>query len=280
MSSIRPSRKTPPPEITAITPPLTPPSESSQLPANPVPASGSVPENYVAYTLRTSKPLPPVTWQNFWTELNWLNVVILSITPALTIYGLYTTKVVWKTALFSVFYYFATGLGMFVLTLSSCLPAYPSLGITAGYHRLWAHRSYNASRPLEYFLAITGAGAVQGSIKWWARGHRAHHRYTDTDLDPYGAHHGLLWSHIGWMVVKPRRKPGVADISDLSKNHVVRWQHRWYLTLLILMAFAVPTLVAGLGWGDWRGGMYYAGATRLMFVHHVSFSFPSSHAFT
>ncbi|KAF8488071.1 hypothetical protein JB92DRAFT_3018269 [Gautieria morchelliformis] len=249
MSSIRPSRKTPPPEITAITPPLTPPAKSTQLPAG-----DSVPENYVAYTLRTSKPLPPVTWQNFWTELNWLNVVILSITPALTIHGLYTTKVVWKTALFSVFYYFLTG-----------------LGITAGYHRLWAHRSYNASKPLEYFLAITGAGAVQGSIKWWARGHRAHHRYTDTDLDPYGAHHGLLWSHIGWMVVKPRRKPGVADISDLSKNNIVRWQHRWYLTLLILMAFAVPTLVAGLGWGDWRGGMYYAGATRLMFVHHSTF---------
>lgn len=145
-------------------------------------------------------------------------------------------------------------------------------GITAGYHRLWAHRSYNATKFLQYFLAVAGAGAVQGSIKWWARGHRAHHRYTDTDLDPYGAHHGLLWSHIGWMIVKPRRKPGVADISDLSKNHVVRWQHRWYLTLLITMAVVVPTLVAGLGWGDWRGGMFYAGATRLMFVHHVRFS--------
>ena len=50
------------------------------------------------------------------------------------------------------------------------------LGITAGYHRLWAHRAYNASMPLQYFLALGGSGAVEGSIRWWSRGHRAHHR--------------------------------------------------------------------------------------------------------
>lgn len=70
-------------------------------------------------------------------------------------------------------------------------------------------------------------------------------------------------------MVKPRRKPGVADVSDLSKNAIVRWQHKHYLALLLTMGLAVPTLVAGLGWGDWRGGFFYAGAARLMFVHHV-----------
>ena len=35
-------------------------------------------------------------------------------------------------------------------------------GITAGYHRLWAHRSYNASKPLQYFLAM--AGTEEGVI--------------------------------------------------------------------------------------------------------------------
>ena len=45
-----------------------------------------------------------------------------------------------------------------------------------GYHRLWSHRAYNASRPLEYFLAVAGGGSVQGAIWWWARGHRSHHR--------------------------------------------------------------------------------------------------------
>ena len=144
-----------------------------------------------------------------------------------------------------------------------------SAGITAGYHRLWAHRSYNASKPLQYVLAMAGAGAVEGSIKWWSRGHRAHHRYTDTGLDPYNAHQGFWWSHVGWMLVKPRRKPGVADISDLSKNEVVRWQHRWYITLLLIFGLGVPTVVPGLLWGDWKGGYFFAGTARLVFVHHV-----------
>jgi stearoyl-CoA desaturase (delta-9 desaturase) len=144
------------------------------------------------------------------------------------------------------------------------------LGITAGYHRLWAHRSYNASIPLQYALALAGSGAVQGSIKWWSRGHRAHHRYTDTKLDPYSAHEGFWWAHVGWMIIKPRGKIGVADISDLTRNKVVRWQHKYYVWLLILMGVVFPTVVAGLGWGDWRGGFFFGGAARLLFVHHVS----------
>ncbi|KAF8610092.1 delta 9-fatty acid desaturase protein [Ceratobasidium sp. AG-I] len=219
-----------------------------------VPADMNIPDNYVQHTLETTKPLPPVTLQNWWKELNYLNCALVGVTPLIALYGAFTTKLQWQTALFSVFWYFVTG-----------------LGITAGYHRLWAHRSYNASKPLEYFLAMAGAGAVQGSIKWWSRGHRAHHRYTDTDLDPYGAHHGLIWSHIGWMVFKPRRKPGVADVSDLSRNEIVRWQHRWYLWLILGVAFGIPTIVPGLCWGDWRGGYFYAGAARLCFVHHSTF---------
>lgn len=209
-----------------------------------------------------------------------------------------------------------------------------SVVLRLGYHRLWAHRSYNASVPLQYVLAMWGTGAVQGSIKWWSRGHRAHHRYTDTELDPYNAHKGqsappcvlmpglvqpctrsapaftecvsfdLTWrplwfagfwySHVGWMLLKPRRQMGTADVSDLSRSPVVKWQHKvsqahaqvdrdatpltyttymlsqWYLYLIIGMGFLFPTLVAGLGWGDWRGGFFFAGAARLTFVHHVS----------
>lgn len=112
---------------------------------------------------------------------------------------------------------------------------------------------------------------MQGSIKWWSRGHRAHHRYTDTDLDPYSAQRGFLWSHVGWMIVKPRRKQGFADVSDLQNSEVVRWQHRWYIPLIFGMGFVFPTLVAGLLWGDLRGGFFFAGAARLLFVHHSTF---------
>lgn len=200
------------------------------------------------------KPLPPITWRNVHKNINWVSFVVLTVVPILSFYGAATTKLQWQTALWAVIYYFYTG-----------------LGITAGYHRLWAHRAYNAGTPLQFFLMFGGSGAVEGSIRWWCRGHRAHHRYTDTELDPYSAHKGFWWSHIGWMIFKGRRSPGVADVSDLTNNPVVRWQHKYYLPLIVGMGFLFPMSVAGLLWGDWRGGFFFAGAARLLFVHHSTF---------
>jgi stearoyl-CoA desaturase (delta-9 desaturase) len=230
-------------------------------------------ENYVSHTLKTTKPLPPISWNNFFSEINWLNVAILILTPIMGVIGVYYTRLRWETALFSFFYYYYTGFGESRLFFSrNCFLFLLFLpGITAGYHRLWAHRSYNASKFLQYFLALSGAGAVQGSIKWWSRGHRAHHRYTDTELDPYNANEGFWHTHMGWMLFKPRRKPGVADVSDLANNEVVRWQHKYYIPLLLLMCFVVPTIIPWLGWGDARGGYVYAGLVRLCFVHHSTF---------
>ena len=74
------------------------------------------------------------------------------------------------------------------------------------------------------------------------------------------------------MLVKPRRRPGVADVSDLSKNDVVKWQHRHYVKLIFLMGLIVPTVIPWLLWKDAAGGYLYAGVLRLCFVHHVGFS--------
>ncbi|KAI5481749.1 hypothetical protein MNV49_000026 [Pseudohyphozyma bogoriensis] len=211
-------------------------------------------DNYVRRVLAKEKPLPPITVATLLPNIQWVSFLALTVTPMVAVYGACTTALQTKTLVWCVVYYFITG-----------------LGITAGYHRLWAHRSYTASKPLQYFLAMAGVGAVQGSIKWWSRGHRAHHRYTDTDLDPYNAHKGFWWSHVGWMLVKPRRRPGTADVSDLSASEIVKWQRRWYIPLIFGMGFIFPTIVAGLGWNDWRGGFFFAGAARLVFVHHSTF---------
>ncbi|KDN41691.1 putative stearoyl-CoA desaturase [Tilletiaria anomala UBC 951] len=225
-------------------------SDVSAIPGSDV----ELPDDYVVRTLAREPALPPIQLENILNEIQWVSFIVLTTTPILAAYGMLTTQLQLKTFIWSVIYYFFSG-----------------LGITAGYHRLWAHRAYTASKPLQYILAFMGTSAVQGSIHWWARGHRAHHRYTDTDLDPYGAHNGLLWSHIGWMILKPRRKPGVADISDLRRNPVIKFQHKFYLPLILLGGLIVPTLVAGIGWNDWRGGFFYAAVCRLVFVHHSTF---------
>jgi stearoyl-CoA desaturase (delta-9 desaturase) len=52
---------------------------------------------------------------------------------------------------------------------------------------------------------------------------------------------------------------------------MVRFQHKYYLPLAIFMGFVLPSLICGLGWGDYYGGYFIAGVLRLVGVHHSTF---------
>ncbi|RAH50532.1 acyl-CoA desaturase [Aspergillus brunneoviolaceus CBS 621.78] len=153
------------------------------------------------------------------------------------------------------------------------------LCITAGYHRLWSHRAYRATVFLRLYLAIFGAGALQGPILWWAREHRAHHRYTDTVLDPYSIREGLFHSHMGWMLLRPPPTPPAAararrkhiDLSDLTADPIVRWQARHFRWLAPLMGWILPAVVAGICFDDWKGGCVYAALGKMVLVHQSTF---------
>ncbi|KAJ9319535.1 hypothetical protein DTO271D3_304 [Paecilomyces variotii] len=197
----------------------------------------------------------PITWRNWYQHVNWLSVFFIIVIPLMGFIAAYHYPLQRATAAFAIFYYFNTG-----------------LGITAGYHRLWAHSSYRASTPLKIYLAAVGVGAVQGSIRWWSRGHRAHHRYTDTTKDPYSVRKGFWYSHLGWMIMKQNPKSiGRADITDLNKDPIVIWQHRNYIKAVLFMGLIFPTLVCGISWGDWVGGFIYAGILRATFVQQATF---------
>jgi stearoyl-CoA desaturase (delta-9 desaturase) len=150
---------------------------------------------------------------------------------------------------------------------------------TAGYHRLWAHRSFQACTALRVLLAVVGAAQNQWSIMWWVKHHRAHHNYTDTDRDPYNAKRGLLFSHIGWLLGYNEAAWGPVDVSDLEDDPVVVWQRLFYYPLLIVVGFLLPAAVAHYGWNDWKGGMLYGGLFRIIISQQITFSINSvSHA--
>ncbi|KAK1127953.1 hypothetical protein K0M31_003446 [Melipona bicolor] len=100
-------------------------------------------------------------------------------------------------------------------------------GITAGAHRLWAHKSYSAKIPLRIFLACLYCMAGQTRFYNWIRDHRTHHRYTETPADPHDATRGFFFSHIGWLMVK--RHPAVkeygskVDMSDIASDPAILW---------------------------------------------------------
>jgi stearoyl-CoA desaturase (delta-9 desaturase) len=146
------------------------------------------------------------------------------------------------------------------------------LSITAGYHRLWAHKSYRAHPALRLFFALWGAGALQNSILIWASDHRRHHRHVDDrDLDPYAASRGLWFSHMGWMLRRYKtNEEDFGNAADLQRDPIVMWQHRHYVVLTTLMNAGLP-LAIGAWMGDIIGSLLLIGLLRLVVNHHVTF---------
>src|SRR5437660_4560091 len=56
-------------------------------------------------------------------------------------------------------------------------------GVTAGYHRYFAHRTYKTSRLFQFLLALWAQTTTQKGILWWAGHHRVHHKYSDKAED-------------------------------------------------------------------------------------------------
>ena len=145
------------------------------------------------------------------------------------------------------------------------------LGITAGYHRLFSHRSYRAHVLVRSAYAVFGAAAWQQSILDWSSDHRRHHREVDTDGDPYNAKRGFWWSHMGWVMLDdPIYQRNHDNVRDLYNDPVCRIQHRFYFPISLICNLAVPALL-GVLTDDLWGMLLYAGLVRVVLVHHFTF---------
>ncbi|KAH8383484.1 hypothetical protein KR009_008893 [Drosophila setifemur] len=128
------------------------------------------------------------------------------------------------------------------------------LGVTAGAHRLWSHRSYKAKFPLRLILIVFHTIAFQDSVYHWVRDHRMHHKYSETDADPHNTSRGFFYSHIGWLLCKKhpdvKDKGKGLDLSDLQADRLVMFQRKYYSILMPMCCFILPTVVPMLCWGE------------------------------
>jgi stearoyl-CoA desaturase (delta-9 desaturase) len=146
------------------------------------------------------------------------------------------------------------------------------MAITCGYHRLWAHATYDAHPVLKVAYLLFGAMALQNSALVWSANHRDHHRHIDDpQRDPYCARHGFWFSHIGWMLRSyPSSDVDLSIVKDLERDPLVAWQQRHYLVLALGMNFGLPLLL-GVLTGDVLGMLLLAGVLRLVVSHHFTF---------
>lgn len=155
-----------------------------------------------------------------------------------------------------------------MIVVSFVLLYLTGLSITGGYHRYFAHRAYRAKKVVEGFLVFFGTMACQGSVLRWAFDHRIHHAYVDTDNDPYTIQKGFWYAHFLWILEKPRElDPKV--ISDLLKNKLLVFQHKYYKSLMVLTNFSVFLF---FGWllNDYLGSLFFVCGVRLFALHHFT----------
>ena len=146
------------------------------------------------------------------------------------------------------------------------------MAITCGYHRLFAHCTYEAHPILKVAYLFFGAMALQNSALNWAAAHRVHHRFiADPERAPYCARRGFWFSHIGWMLRSyPSGEPDFSTVRDLQRDPMVMWQHNHYLLAALSTNFGLPLLVGYLT-GDVWGVFLLAGVLRLVVSHHFTF---------
>ncbi len=190
-------------------------------------------------------------------KINWTNTLFLLLTPLVGIGG---------TVLLAI-----TGqIHVATLILALVWLASTGLAITAGYHRLFSHLTYRGSQIVRILFLLFGAAAFQGSALEWCTDHRNHHRYSETEKDPYNIDKGFWYAHIGWLMVLDPATRDFSNVEDLAADKWVRWQHEYWGWLSVIWGFVAPTLIAGL-WGDWLGGFILAGVLRTVVNHHCTF---------
>ncbi|MFF2555864.1 acyl-CoA desaturase [Nocardia sp. NPDC058058] len=154
------------------------------------------------------------------------------------------------------------------------------LGITAGYHRLFTHRTFKAAGSVSALLAIAGSMAGQGPVISWVALHRRHHECSDQEGDPHspnlsgdgwrGALRGLAHSHFLWM--HRHEYPNVVHYApDLLKDRaLVRISRLYYWW--IGLGLAIPALIGGLVTLSWTGavsGLLWGGFVRIFVLEHI-----------
>ncbi|XP_014485654.1 PREDICTED: acyl-CoA Delta(11) desaturase-like [Dinoponera quadriceps] len=154
------------------------------------------------------------------------------------------------------------------------------IGVSAGAHRLWSHRSYKAKWPMKLILMILQTASYELSIHWWARNHRMHHKYSDTDADPHNPKRGFFFAHIGWFLVEKHpeyiKKLSKVDFTDLEQDPIVAFQKRWYMYLALIFAFILPPLIPYWCWGETLWCAWCANIVRCLLIMHITFSINSS----
>jgi len=199
----------------------------------------------------------------FVKEFKWVTIPFLSLTPLLSAAALL---------------YYIPRYGVHPLEPIVCAVyvMIVALVVSGGYHRYFAHKTYQCHPFLKIFYLVVGCAALQQTALVWATDHRMHHRYVDTEKDPYNIQKGFWWAHMGWLFAKdPAHRDRMALIApDLAKDPWVMWQHKHWIWISVLLTAGLPLFVGFLIDRPF-GMLLWAGLLRVVITHQTTFTINS-----
>src|SRR5215204_5906878 len=161
--------------------------------------------------------------------------------------------------------------GVSAAAVAVCLALYVvrMFAITAGFHRLFSHRSYRTGRPFQFLLAFVGTTSYQKGPLWWSAHHRRHHLHVETAEDLHSPVVRSLWqSHVGWFLARDSQATDVRLISNLLKYPELRWLDRFYVLPPLMLA--ASTFLLGELLGRYFPGSGTSGWQMLVWGFFVS----------
>jgi stearoyl-CoA desaturase (Delta-9 desaturase) len=135
---------------------------------------------------------------------------------------------------------FWAGFSWFALGMCVLMYGIRMFGITAGFHRYFAHRSYETGRFFQLVLALLGTAAAQKGPLWWAAHHRRHHRYSDREEDVHSPIvKNFWWAHVGWVLSPQFDETDYKAIRDFSDYPELLFLNRYHVMAPIALAAAL-----------------------------------------
>lgn len=106
-----------------------------------------------------------------------------------------------------------------------------TFGISAGYHRLLSHRSFQSPTWFKFITLLIGTLGLNASGLVWAAMHRQHHAYSDTEDDPHSpTFMGFLKTYFGIVTYQPK----LTFAKDLLRDKLVMFFHKKYFLVNIV----------------------------------------------
>lgn len=140
---------------------------------------------------------------------------------------------------------FWVGASPIAIAVAAALYLVRMFSLTAFYHRYFSHRTFSASRPVQFVFALIGASCVQRGPLWWAAHHRHHHAHADTEADLHSPRFGFLTSHMGWFLTRRAFATDLSRVPDLAHFPELRWLDRFDTVVPVVLAAALYAL------GNW-----------------------------